>query len=125
MNYSEVLMLLGRLIFGGYFIYNGVQHFTGLAGLVGYAQSKNVPFPKAAVIVTGLMLFLGGAGIVLWWYVDLAIILLAVFLLAVTLKMHNFWAETDASAKSNAMIAFYKNAALFGALLLFLGILTY
>jgi uncharacterized membrane protein YphA (DoxX/SURF4 family) len=125
MNYSEILMLVGRLIFGGYFIYNGVQHFTGLQGLAGYAESKKVPLPKLAVILTGLMLFLGGAGIVLWWYVDLAIILLAVFMLVVTLTMHRFWTETDASAKSNAMLGFYKNSALFGALLLLLGLLTY
>jgi uncharacterized membrane protein YphA (DoxX/SURF4 family) len=123
MNYSEILMAVGRLIFGGYFIYNGVQHFKGLDGLTGYAASKGVPLPKVAVIVTGLMLFLGGVGIVLWWYVDLALMLLSIFMLVVTLTMHRFWMETDPSAKSNAMIGFYKNAAIFGALLLLLGAL--
>ncbi len=121
MNYSEILMIVGRLIFGGYFIYNGIQHFTGLSGLTSYAASKNVPLPKVAVILTGLMLFFGGVGIVLWWYVDLALLLLAIFMLVVTLTMHRFWSETDASAKSNAMMGFYKNAAIFGALLLLLG----
>lgn len=123
MNYSEILMMVGRLIFGGYFIYNGIQHFTGLGGLTGYAASKNVPLPKVAVILTGLMLFFGGVGIVLWWYVDLALTLLAIFMLVVTFTMHRFWSETDPSAKSNAMISFYKNAAIFGALLLLLGAL--
>ena len=44
------LFVLGRILLGGYFIMSGFNHFKNLGMLTGYAQSKGVPMPKAAVM---------------------------------------------------------------------------
>ncbi len=115
-----LLFLVGRILFGGYFVMMGVNHFRNNMMLSQYAQSKGVPSPSTAVYVTGLMLLLGGVGILLGQYVGLAALLLVVFLLLVSFKMHNFWTISDPMAKMPEMVNFYKNMALLGAVLMLL-----
>jgi len=118
------LFLLGRILLGGYFIQNAYNHFKNVEGLTGYAQSKGVPMPKASVIITGLMMLLGGLGILLGVYVDVAVFLLVLFLLATLFKMHRYWEVADPMARMGEHVNFYKNLALLGALLMLLGIPT-
>jgi putative oxidoreductase len=42
------LLLIGRIAFGGFFIYSGVNHFIGFAMMTQYAKLKGVPFPALA-----------------------------------------------------------------------------
>ena len=63
------LFLIGRILFGGFFFLSGFSHFKNLSGSTGYAQSKGVPMPKISVIVTGIMLLLGGASIIFDSYI--------------------------------------------------------
>lgn len=64
----EVLLLIGRLAFGLYFLYNGLNHFRKLEMMTGYSASMKVPQPRLAVIVTGLMLLFGGLTLVLGFW---------------------------------------------------------
>lgn len=116
----DYLFLLSRVIFGGYFLLNGINHLRKLDGLAGYAQSKGVPSPKVAVAVSGLLIILGGVGIILGIFVNLSVILILLFLIPVTFTMHRFWKETDPMAKSNEYITFMKNIALAGASLAYI-----
>jgi len=50
------LFLLGRLIFGGFFLYNGANHFLMNATMVQYAAAKAVPMPEVAVAVAGVLI---------------------------------------------------------------------
>ena len=43
------LFVLGRAIFGGYFLYNGINHFINESMMSQYAASKGVAAPDAAV----------------------------------------------------------------------------
>ncbi len=113
-----ILFLLGRILLGGFFLYNAFGHFKNLAGMTAYAQSKRVPYPKAAVIATGSMLALGGLSIVLGFYIVLGTWLLVLFLIPTTFTMHRFWKEADPMASMNEKINFTKNLALVGALLM-------
>ena len=61
----KIPFLLGRLIFGGFFIYNGIHHLKERRNLSQYAGSKNVPMPNVAVTGTGVLMMLGGASILL------------------------------------------------------------
>ena len=118
----EYLFVLGRIMLGGYFVMSGYNHFKNLGMLAGYAGSKGVPMPKAAVLLTGLMMFLGGLGIFLGVYVQLSIALIAVFLFVVTFKMHQYWKVTDPALRMTEHINFYKNMGLLGAVLMLLAI---
>ena len=114
----DILFLIGRLIFGGYFLMNAWNHFTHLDGLTGYAQAKGVPSPRVAVFGSGVLLMLGGLGIVFGIAPEASLALLIIFLVPVTFKMHAFWKETDPTARMQELLHFYKNLALVGALLM-------
>lgn len=114
---TEIILLIGRILFGGFFAMMGMMHFKNLHKMTGYALSKGVPAPKLAVAGTGLLMLLGGLGVVFGLYVDISLILIGIFLLGVTPQMHQFWKETDPQAKMNEMINFLKNMALLGAVL--------
>ena len=118
------LFLLGRVLLGGYFIMSGYNHFKNLQSYSGYAQSKGVPMPNLAVLVTGAILALGGLGVLLGVWINLAILLLALFLIFVTPKMHAYWTITDPMMQMGERVNFYKNLALLGAVLMLLFIPT-
>ena len=118
----EYLFVLGRILLGGYFIMSGANHFKHLVMFTGYAKSKGVPMPREAVMLTGLMMILGGLGILLGIYIEFAVFLLAVFLAVTTMQMHQFWKITDHGERMAEEINFKKNLALLGAVLMLLAI---
>ena len=91
--------------------------------MTGYAQYKKVPAAKLSVIVTGVMVLLGGLSILLGTYADLGALLLVVFLIPTALLMHNFWTVEDPMAKAGDAAQFFKNIALAGAALILFAIL--
>ena len=78
----DILLVIGRVLFALIFINSGIAHLTKLQAMTGYAQYKKVPAAKLSVIVTGLMLVVGGLYIALGVYADLGALLLAIFLVA-------------------------------------------
>lgn len=118
----DTLLLVGRIIFGGYFIYNGINHFLGFGPMTQYAKSKGVPLPAMAQGLAGLMLLLGGVSIVFGIYPFVGIVLLAAFLVPASLMMHNFWKLEDVHSRLADKVNFIKNVALLGAILMLLAI---
>ena len=114
--------LLGRLIFGGFFLYNGINHLKERKTLAQYAQSKNVPQAEAAVVASGVALLIGGTSILLGVKPKLGAAAIAGFLLGVSPVMHNFWSTEDPAQRMNDMINFSKNMALLGGALALMGV---
>ncbi len=111
----EFLLLVGRIIFGGFFIMSGINHFTNAGMMSGYAKSKNVPAPYLAAVGTGVMLVLGGLSVLLGLFPVLGLILLIVFLVPTSVLIHNFWTVQDPQARAAEQVNFLKNLALTGA----------
>jgi putative oxidoreductase len=116
------LWLVGRALFGLYFIMGGMNHFTKFQGMKQYSSYKNVPAPGLSVIVTGIILLGGGLSILFGFWIELGLILLALFLLASAFLMHNFWTVDDDNAKMGEMNQFLKNIALAAACLMLLAV---
>jgi uncharacterized membrane protein YphA (DoxX/SURF4 family) len=116
----DVLFLIGRIVFGGYFLFNGMNHFRNRSMLTQYATSKGVPAPGLAVVGTGLLLLLGGLSVLLGFWPQYGLWLIAAFLIGVSPQMHNFWAVSDPNQKMADMVNFTKNMALLGAALMML-----
>lgn len=114
----DILLIIGRVLFSLIFIASGLSHLTKVQAMSGYAQFKKVPAPKFAVILSGLMIIIGGLYVALGIYADLGGLLLAIFLLVTAFLMHNFWTIQDPQAKQGEMINFLKNLALAGAALI-------
>lgn len=108
-------MLIGRILFGGFFIMSGINHFQSLRMMSGYAGSKNVPAPAMAVAATGVMLILGGASVLLGILPILGLVLLILFLLPTSVLMHDFWNVSDPQQRAAEQVNFLKNIALVGA----------
>src|SRR3989344_1265261 len=53
MTTSAIIFLIGRIMFGGYFVMMGFNHFKNHQMLTGYAASKKVPMPSMAVYISG------------------------------------------------------------------------
>ncbi len=114
--------LLGRIAFGGFFIYNGINHFKQRQALAQYAAAKQVPKPDAAVALSGGMLLVGGTSILLGLKPKYGAAAIVVFLASVSPLMHDFWRAEDPNQRSGDMINFTKNMALLGAALALMGV---
>lgn len=135
---------LGRLIFGGFFLYNGkasLQHEAKATAhgvrpsVVLLKQRRRASFHGAqehgAVCrrqehsrarlggtATGAALVLGGASVLLGVKPKLGAAAIAGFLAGVTPLMHDFWARQDPQQRMNDQVNFTKNMALGAALAL-------
>ena len=114
------MYILGRIIFGAYFLFSGFNHFKNEKMLTGYSKSKGVPSPRFAVLLSGAMMMIGGIGFILNMYLQESVILFLIFLVPTTFMMHAFWKVSDPMHKMNEQVNFMKNVALIGALLMML-----
>ncbi len=118
MSIWDILHLIARLLIAWFFIVSGYRHLTGSKPMAEYAKAVgHIPAPQLAVIVSGVMLLLGGLGILLGFHWRIAAALIFVFLVVAAFTMHRFWAETDAMQKANQAAHFWKNITLAGAML--------
>lgn len=111
--------LVGRILFVLIFVLSGLTgHLLDMKSVVPYAQAKGVPAPKVLVPVTGVMIAVGGALVLLGWHRFIGAGLLVIFLLPTTYYMHAFWKESDPMMKANERAHFLKNVSMVGAALL-------
>jgi len=116
------LFLIGRFILGLYWLHAAYNHICKPSSLTAYAESKKVPSPRAAVIGTGIIALVGGLSVILGVYPTWGILLLVIFLLGVSFRIHAFWAVQDPVEKMNDRISFWKNLAFAAAMLMLLAI---
>lgn len=110
-----ILFFIGRIIFGLYWLKNSYSHLTGISGMAAYAGSKGVPAPKLSILVTGLLLLIGGLSMVLGLWPQIGLLAIMLFLLGVTFKMHDYWNVQDQNMRMGQRINFWKNIGLIGA----------
>jgi uncharacterized membrane protein YphA (DoxX/SURF4 family) len=114
----NTVLIIGRVLFALIFLASGANHLTKLEAMTGYATYKKVPAAKLAVVVSGLMILVGGLYLAFGVYADLGALLIALFLIPTAFLMHAFWKESDATAKQNEQIAFMKDISMAGAALI-------
>ena len=118
----RIPFLIGRLMFGGYFIMSGVNHFKQNQQMTQYAAAKNVPKPDVAVKATGALLIAGGASILLGVKPKLGALAVMGFLAGVSPVMHDFWKAEKPEQRMSDMINFTKNMALVGGAMALMGV---
>jgi len=121
----DVLVLIGRIVFAALFISSAYGHLTQGEAMTGYAKSKGVPAPRAAVIGSGVLILIGGLSVLLGIWADLGALLLVIFLVPTAVMMHNFWKETDPQTRQLEMVSFVKDMALAGAALMLFALFAY
>ena len=109
-------VLIGRFLFSLIFIISSFAHFS--SSTIAYAAKQGVPFSQVLVPLSGVLALLGGLSILLGFYARIGALFLILFLVPVTLVMHNFWAITDMGQAQIQQIMFMKNLAMLGGALL-------
>jgi putative oxidoreductase len=112
----KYIVVLGRLLYVAIFIMAAPGHFT--SGTIAYSASKGVPMASILVPLSGVIALLGGLSILLGYQAKLGGWMLVLFLVPVTLIMHNFWTDIDPMQAGMQQIMFMKNVSMLGAALL-------
>ena len=118
----NTVLLIGRILFALVFVSSGLSHLAKVEAMAGYAKFKKVPAAKLSVMVSGALLALGGLSIILGVYADLGALIIAILLIVMALKMHDFWTQTDSQAKQTETISFFKNISMAGGALIMFAI---
>ena len=113
MNY---VALAGRVLYAAIFILAGFGHFSPAE--IGYAAHAGVPLAGLLVPLSGVMVLAGGVSVLLGYHARIGAWLLALFLVPVTLLMHNFWAVKDPMMAQMQQVMFMKNLSMLGSALL-------
>jgi uncharacterized membrane protein YphA (DoxX/SURF4 family) len=114
--------VMGRLLFGGFFLYSGINHLRNRKAMAPYAQSKGVPNPELAVTISAVPLIIGGTSLLLGIKPKLGALAILGFLAGVSPIMHDFWRNEDPNERTNNMVNFAKNLALAGGALALMGV---
>jgi putative oxidoreductase len=113
---DSFLAPLGRALYGLIFILAGPTHFS--SGTIHYAASHGVPLAQISVPIAGIIAMLGGLSVLIGYRARLGALLIIVFLIPVTLAMHDFWAVADPRMAQLQMAMFLKNVSMLGGALL-------
>lgn len=109
-------MLVGRILFAFIFLVASTGHFSPT--MIGFAASQGVPMASFLVPASGVLALVGGLSVLLGYKAKWGAWLLVLFLVPVTLMMHNFWSMTDPMMTQMHMAMFMKNLGLLGGALL-------
>jgi putative oxidoreductase len=112
----KTTILVGRILFSLIFIFAAFGHFKQEE--IAYAAAAGVPLAKLAVPASGLLSLVGGLSVALGYRAKLGGWALVVFLVPVTLMMHNFWTVTDPMMRQMQLVMFLKNVGLIGGALI-------
>jgi putative oxidoreductase len=114
--------LIGRILFGGFFLKAGIDHLRHRKEMEPYVESKGVPEPKLAVTLSAVPLLVGGTSLLLGVKPKWGALSILAFLAGVSPLMHDFWRSEDPQERKNSMNHFMKNMGLAGGALALMSI---
>ena len=115
--YSNVkyAALAGRQLFSIIFIIASAGHFSPQT--IEAAARHGVPLPGLLVPASGIIALTGGLSVLLGFQTRLGAWLLVIFLIPVTVMMHNFWSAPDPMNVQLEKAMFLKNVTMLGGAL--------
>jgi putative oxidoreductase len=108
-------VLAGRKLFSVIFIIASAEHFSPQT--IEAAAAHGVPLPVLLVPLSGIIALLGGLSVLLGFQTRLGAWLLVIFLVPVTVVMHNFWSTPDPMMFQIEKAMFMKNVTMLGGAL--------
>src|ERR1035438_1422500 len=89
----KYIVLVGRILFSFIFIMTIMGHFSQQD--ISFAAAAGVPLASFAVPISGIIALLGGLSIAFGYKAKWGAWLIVLFLVPITIMMHNFWAAPD------------------------------
>ncbi len=112
----KFIVLIGRLFYSFIFLSSAVGHFSERS--IAYAAAHGVPFASVFVPFSGIIAFMGALSILVGYHAKWGAWLIVLFLVPVTLAMHDFWNITDPMQRMMQITMFMKNLSMLGGALL-------
>jgi len=103
-------------LFAIIFIIASAQHFNPQT--IASAARHSVPLPHILVPLSGVIALVGGLCVLIGYRTRFGAWLLVIFLVPVTLMMHNFWAAWDPATTQIEKAMFMKNLTMIGGALI-------
>lgn len=114
---NEVLLVLGRFLLGGLFVYGGVHHLFAIPALTEAIAARGVPAPRLVLLVGSAFQFVAGLLLILGLFVAPAALALVLFTLTASVMLVNFW-DMEGPARDAAVNVWLSNLAIVGGLLI-------
>jgi putative oxidoreductase len=109
MRYS---VLSGRILFSLSFVIAGFGDFSSQQ--IAFAAAQGVPLASVVVPLSGILSLVGGLSVAFGYKAKWGAALIVLFLVPVTVVMHNFWSVSDPLVAQDQMAHFMKNISLIG-----------
>lgn len=122
----ESVATVGRVIFGAYFLLGGVAKIFGASdgGQIAHMAANGVPLAQYMFPLAGACEIIGGVTLMVGLHTRLVALLLAGFVILVSVVLHAFWRLNESGAEHEQfvqLIMFMKNMTTFAGLLAFVG----
>jgi uncharacterized membrane protein YphA (DoxX/SURF4 family) len=114
-GWQSTLLLAGRVLFVGYFISMGMSHLLNFGEHSALLARKGVPLPRAATVLTVVMMVGGGTLVLLGWHRQIGAALLFGIIFPAPFFLHRFWNETDSYLRLSEFAHMTKDFSLAGA----------
>ena len=114
---NEVLLVLGRFLLGGLFVYGGVHHLFAIPALTEVIAARGVPAPRLVLLVGSAFQFVAGLLLIFGLFVAPAALALVLFTLTASVMLVNFW-DMEGPARDAAVNVWLSNLAIVGGLLI-------
>jgi putative oxidoreductase len=112
-----VLLVLGRILLGGLFVYGGVHHVFIMAPLTAAISARGVPAPRLVLIAGSAFQTIAGALFTLDVYVAACAFGLIAFTIIASIMLLNFW-DMEGQMRATAKTMWQTNLAIIGGLLI-------
>jgi putative oxidoreductase len=112
----KYVALAGRQLFSILFIVASAGHFS--QETIQAAGRHGVPVAGLLVPLSGVIALMGGLSVLVGFQARLGAWMLVIFLIPVTLLMHNFWSAADPATFQLEKAMFMKNITMLGGALL-------
>ena len=114
---TKIRYPVARASLGAIFFILGLTKIFSFAGVAGWMASSGLPFAKLLLVLTITIEVGAGLLLIIGRQTRLAALVLALFIVPVTLVFHAFW-SADAASFQDQLTHFLKNLAIFGGMLL-------
>ncbi len=109
------VVLAGRVLYSAIFL-TTFSHFS--SQYIAYGAQQGVPAAGLLVPLSGVIALAGGLSVLLGLRARIGAWLLVLFLVPVTVMLHNFWAVQDPMMHQMQQAMFVKNLSMLGGALL-------
>lgn len=117
MTLSAILIIIGRVLLGGYYLQAGLRNSRKLPLHTGILEKKGVPLPRVALLIGLAVQILGALSVILGVYPAVGALMLIGFSFAALSLYHNFWSYAG-SERMTHLSSWLSHLAIIGGFLL-------